>query len=276
MTFRCFTILACLIFLTQIVSAQEPASGSSAKTPVEATSKMETKIENKTEAKTEAKAKSEFDSFIGRGYTPLFNGTDLSGWRNPYPYGEAKVVDGEIHLLADQKFFLVTEKEYSDFSLSVDIHLPEGPANSGVMFRCHVDDNAKKKVFGYQAECDGSDRRWSGGLYDESRRGWIWPSTKGRSKDKFLKHEEESKAAFKTPEIANALNRNGWNRFVVTCVADSITIELNGVQTVHLNDSTDASGFIGIQHHGEKGQTYRFRNLFIKKLPVVVAEGLGR
>ena len=217
----------------------------------------------------ETDAKAGFESLLSRGYSPLFNGKDLSGWRNPYPYGEATVVDSEIHLLASDKFFLVTEKTYADFRLSVDIHLPEGPANSGVMFRCHVDEEARKKVYGYQAECDGSDRRWSGGLYDESRRGWIWPSTQGRSPEQFLEHEEESKAFFKQPAIANALNRNGWNRFVVTCVKDLITIELNGIQTVRFRDATDASGFIGIQHHGEKGQTYRFRNLFIKELPVI-------
>lgn len=212
-----------------------------------------------------------FDALISRGYTPLFNGKDLSGWRNPYPFGEAKVVDGEIHLLADKKFFLVTEKKYSDFRVSVEIHLPEGPANSGVMVRCHVDEDAAKKVYGYQAECDGSDRRWSGGFYDESRRGWLWPSTKGRSPDQFLEHESESKAAFAAPAIAGALNRNGWNRYEVTCVQDLIRIEVNGVETVRFRDAMDASGFIGIQHHGEKGQTYRFRNLFIKELPEVPA-----
>ncbi len=216
--------------------------------------------------------KLEFESMLSRGYTPLFNGQDLSGWRNPYKHGEASVVDGEIHLLADKKFFLVTEKKYSDFRLSVEIHLPEGKSNSGVMFRCHVDEAAKKKVFGYQAECDGSDRRWSGGLYDESRRGWVWPSTEGRSEDQFLEHAEESKAFFKQPEIADALNRNGWNRFVITCIKDLIMIEVNGVQTTRFRDTTDASGYIAIQHHGEKGQTYRFRNVFIKELPEVPAE----
>jgi alpha-L-rhamnosidase len=206
------------------------------------------------------------------GYTPLFNGRDLTGWRNPYSYGQAKVVDGEIHLLANDKFFLVTEKKYSDFRLSVDIHLPEGESNSGVMFRCHVDEDApQKKVYGYQAECDGSDRRWSGGLYDEGRRGWIWPSTKGRSETVFLEHEKESKAAFAQPAIFGALHRNGWNRYVVTCIQDRISIELNGVATVAFRDTMDASGYIGIQHHGEDGQTYRFRNLFIKELPQIPA-----
>ena len=208
---------------------------------------------------------------VSRGYRPLFNGKDLSGWRNPYEHGEATVVDGEIHLLADKKFFLVTDEQYSDFRLSVEIHLPEGKANSGVMFRCHVDPSAKKKVYGYQAECDGSDRRWSGGLYDESRRGWIWPSTKGRSSEQFLHHEEESKAFFAAPRVRDALDRDGWNRFEITCVKDLIRIELNGIQTVRFRDATDARGYIAIQHHGEAGQTYRFRNLFIKKLPVIPA-----
>ncbi|MFG0265659.1 MAG: family 78 glycoside hydrolase catalytic domain [Rhodopirellula sp. JB055] len=211
------------------------------------------------------------DSFLSRGYTPLFNGQDLSGWRNPYPHGEASVVDGEIHLKADKKFFLVTEKKYSNFRLSVDIHLPEGPSNSGVMFRCHVDENAEKKVYGYQAECDGSERRWSGGLFDEARRRWIWPSTKGRSTNQFLAHEEESQDFFAEPRVRNALNRNGWNRFTITCIDDVIAIELNGVQTVRFRDAMDSSGFIGIQHHGEKGQTYRFRHLFIKELPLIPA-----
>jgi len=218
-----------------------------------------------------ADGKAGFAALLSRGYTPLFNGEDLTGWRNPYPHGEAKAVDGEIHLTGKNKFFLVTEKKYSDFRLVAEIHLPEGKANSGVMFRCHVDESAAKKVYGYQAECDGSDRRWSGGLFDEARRGWIWPSTKGRSEKQFLPHEKESKEAFAHPTIANALNRDGWNRYEITCIEDRIRIELNGVPTVTFRDTKDASGYIGIQHHGEDDQTYRFRNIFIKELPEIPA-----
>jgi len=141
-----------------------------------------------------------------QGFVPLFNGKDLDGWRNPYDHGTAEIVDGKIHLTASKKFFLVTEKKYSDFRVVVDIKLPEGKANSGVMFRCHVEPN---KAYGYQAECDGSDRCWSAGLYDEGRRGWVWPSKKGRTKvEEFLKYEAESQAHFAKPEIRNALNRN--------------------------------------------------------------------
>ena len=199
-----------------------------------------------------------------RGFAPLFNERNLKGWRNPYDFGTAKIVGNEIQLTADKKFFLVTEKKYANFVLFVEINLPEGQANSGIMFRCHVEPN---KVYGYQAECDGSDRRWSGGLYDEGRRGWVWPSKKGRSNDeKMLEYEEESQAHFAKPEIRDALKRTDWNRYKITCQDNKITIELNGVKVTEIKDDTDADGYIGIQHHGEKGQTYRFRNIFIKEL----------
>jgi hypothetical protein len=197
-------------------------------------------------------------------FTALFNGKDLSGWKNPYEWGKAEVVEGEIHLTADKKFFLVTEKKYSDFVFEGEVHLPEGKANSGFMFRCHVEPN---KVFGYQAEVDGSDRRWSGGLYDEGRNGWLWPSKKGRTKaEGALDHEAKSQAHFRKPEVRDALKRNGWNTYRITCRGNSIRIEVNGVVTTEYTDDTDAEGYIGIQHHGEKGQTYRFRNLRVREL----------
>jgi hypothetical protein len=200
----------------------------------------------------------------GAAWTPLFNGTDLAGWKNPYEWGEAKVVGDEIHLTGDKKFFLVTEKDYSDFVFEGEINLPEGKANSGFMFRCHVE---KNKVFGYQAEVDGSDRRWSGGLYDEGRRQWLWPSQSGRTTDKkALEHEAESKEFFQQEHIRNAFRRTGWNKFRITCRGSKIKIEVNGVTTTDYEDDLDASGPFGLQHHGEKGQTYRFRNLRVREL----------
>ncbi len=205
-----------------------------------------------------------FDELVELGFKPLFNGKDLSGWRNPYDFGESTVEEGQILLKSNKKFFLVTEKEYEDFIVVVDIKLPTGQANSGVMFRCHVEPN---RVYGYQAETDGSDRRWSGGLYDEGRREWIWPSKTGRSKPEFLKHEEESQAYFAKPEIRDALKREDWNRFVIECRGDHLKISVNGTLITDLHDSVDAKGYIAIQHHGEAGQVYRFQNLLIKELP---------
>jgi hypothetical protein len=190
----------------------------------------------------------------GNGFTPLFDGKTTAGWTNPYKWGKIEVVDGEIHLTADKKFFLVTEKTYGDFVFEGEVLLPKGTANSGFMFRARVEPN---KVWGYQAEVDGDPKRgWSGGLYDEGRRMWFISPIKGNA---------ESEAAFKK-RAGDTFKRDEWNTYRITCKGNKIRIEVNGVVTTDIEDDTDASGVIGIQHHGEKGQTYKFRNLKIKVL----------
>lgn len=203
-------------------------------------------------------------SLADEGWVDLFNGKDASGWKNPYEWGKVEVVDGEIHLTADKKFFLVTEKDYGDFEFEAEIKLPEGQANSGFMFRCHVE---KNKVFGYQSEVDGSERRWSGGLFDEGRRKWLWPARDGMTNvaDK-AKPKEAGFEHFAKPEVKNALKRNDWNKYRIVCKGDHIQVFVNGVAITDVYDSMDSEGPIGIQHHGEKGQTYKFRNLRIKEL----------
>jgi len=188
------------------------------------------------------------------GWVSLFDGKTLDGWRNPYTWGESKVVAGEIQLTADKKFFLVTEKSFGDFVFEVDILLPAGKANSGVMFRARVEPN---KVYGYQAEVDGDPARgWSGGLYDEGRRMWFSSPIKG---------DVASEKAFRDRAGA-AFKRDGWNTYRITCQGPRLKIEVNGVVTTDITDAMDATGPIGLQHHGEKGQTYRFRNARIKAL----------
>ena len=188
-------------------------------------------------------------------FTPLFDGKTLNGWNNPYKLGKAEVVNGEIHLKADKKFFLVTDKTYDDFILEVDVLLPEGKANSGIMFRAHAEPG---KVFGYQAEVDGDPKRgWSGGLYDEGRRKWFISPIRG---------DKANMAAFRK-RAGDAFKRNDWNTYRITCKGNKIKIEVNGVVTTEVEDDKDARGVIGIQHHGEKGAVYKFRNLRIRKLP---------
>ncbi len=191
------------------------------------------------------------------GGTPLFDGRTLDGWSNPYDWGKAWVEDSQIVLQADKKFFLVTDKRYRDFVFEGDVRTPEGESNSGFMFRCHREHN---RVYGYQAEVDPSDRQWSGGLYDEGRRGWLNP----RSED------SDSARAF-VQNARGAFRRDDWNRYRIHCVGPSIRIYVNGVLTTDCIDATDRDGYIAIQHHGEAGKIYRFRNLRVRELPAPAA-----
>ncbi len=187
------------------------------------------------------------------GWVDLFDGKTLNGWNNPYDRGESTVVDGEIHLVASKKFFLCTEKTYSNFIFEAEIKMPEGKANSGFMFRCHVEPN---KVFGYQAEVDTSDRAWAGGLYDEARRGWLNPK-KPNDSPSGNAFREKTKGSFK---------RHDWNKYKIHAEGTRLRIWVNGVLCTDYTDDMDAAGYIGIQHHGEDGQIYKFRNIRIMEL----------
>ena len=185
----------------------------------------------------------------------MFNGENLEGWHNPYPHGEAKVNSGVIELVANKKFFLAYDQQVSDFIMTAQIKLPQGKANSGILFRSQKKENGV--MFGYQAEVDGSDRKWSGGLYDEGRRGWIHPK-------KPLENAYNTKNWTKVRK--EAFKRDDWNDYKIRCHGNHIQIWVNGTKTTDLKDNTDKKGFLAIQHHGENGQVYRFKSLRLLEL----------
>lgn len=188
-----------------------------------------------------------------KGWVNLFDGKTLKGWRNSHDRGDAKVVDGEIQLVGNDKFFLVTEKTYADFIFEGEVKLPEGKSNSGFMFRCHVQPN---KVWGYQAETDPTERAWSGGLFDEARRQWLNPK-QPKDSPTAKAFREKTKGVFK---------QNDWNKYRIQAEGTRIRIWVNEVLCTDFIDDMDAQGYIGLQHHGEDGQVYKFRNIRIKEL----------
>ena len=66
---------------------------------------------------------------------------------------------------------LALKEDYADFVLELEANVPSG--NSGIFFRCLQGD---KKLLGYQAEIDRSERQFSGGLYDNTGRGFLVPN----------------------------------------------------------------------------------------------------
>jgi hypothetical protein len=176
----------------------------------------------------------------------LFNGRDLTGWR---AIGDAhwQVENGELvgSIGGGSQSFLATEREYSDFVLELELK-NELAGNSGVQVRSHQ--NEKGRVYGYQIEIDPSERAWSGGLYDEGRRGWLFD----------LKERPEARASF----------RNGdWNHYRIELCGNRIRTWVNSVPAVDTTDEADASGFIALQVHSGNNTRVRFRNLRLTPLP---------
>ena len=174
----------------------------------------------------------------------LFPAEDTKGWMNPYTRGAVERVGDEVHLTSKKGiFFFCTEKTYEDFIFEAEVNVPVG-GNSGLQFRSHF---RKDFLWGYQAEVDTKPRRWSGGLYDQGRRAWIRP-LEG------------------LPRLQEAFVNGQWNHYRIECIGDRIRIFLNGVMTTDIRDPLDLSGHIALQHHGEAGLTYRFRNVRLKDL----------
>lgn len=182
----------------------------------------------------------------------LFDGRTLAGWHNPYDWGEAWAEGGELRLRGAKKFFLVANERFRDFVLEAEVMLPDAASNSGIQFRSHVE---KNRVYGYQAEVDPSPRQWSGGLYDEGRREWLTP----------VRGDTASERAFRA-RAGSAFKPAGWNRYRIEARGDSLKIFVNGRLTTAYRDTLDRDGYVAVQHHGEAGKVYRFRNIRVRVL----------
>ncbi len=183
----------------------------------------------------------------------LFNGKDLKGWKQLNGKAKYEAVNGEIvgtSLLNTPNSFLATEKDYGDFVLELEMML-EADVNSGIQFRSQsLQEYNNGRVHGYQCEVDPSARRWSAGIFDEARRGWLYP----------LDLNPEAKPAFKKGE---------WNKYKIEAIGPSIRTWLNGVPAAWLIDDMTPSGFIALQVHSINrkeldGLKIRWRNIRIK------------
>ena len=184
---------------------------------------------------------------VEEGFTPLFNGKDLTGWEG----GDRevwKVVDGKI--VGDSpgikhNNFLSTAKTYGDFELRLEFHLHAGKGNTGIQFRSKRVPNSHE-VSGYQA--DIGEKYW-GCLYDESRR---------------------NKILVQAPtDITKVIKSDDWNTYVIRATGNHIVLTFNGLKTVDYMEPDDAiarTGIIALQVHSGGPLRVEFRNLRIKDL----------
>ncbi len=198
------------------------------------------------------------DNTPPEGFTALFNGKDLTGWKGlvgnpksraamkPEALAEAekkatekalehwKVVDGVIEYDGKNNN-LCTAKDYGDFELYVDWKIPKG-GDSGIYLR----GTPQVQIW--------DNKVGSGGLFNNQKN----PS--------------------KPLEFAD--NPIGeWNTFYIKMVGEKVTVKLNGklvVDNVTMENYWERdkpiypTGPIELQHHGSK---LWFKNIYIKELP---------
>ncbi len=177
---------------------------------------------------------------------------NLDNWTQIGGKAKYEIKNGEIVGTTVSKTpnsFLTSKKKYSDFILEFEILL-DPSLNSGVQIRSNSNPDYRDGTFhGYQVEMDPSPRAFSGGIYDESRRGWMYP----------LSRNEKGRKAF----------QNGvWNKVRIEAIGSHIRTWINDIQCSNLVDDLTGEGYFGLQVHSipssqKPGAQVRWKNMRI-------------
>ena len=192
--------------------------------------------------------------------TELFNGTDLSGWKQRGGAAKYSVEDGAIvgrSVPDTSNTFLTTAREFGDFALELDFKIDDPTFNSGIQIRSHArPEGDGERVYGYQVEIDPNpDRGWTAGLYfeggsDKREAGWLSD----------LANNEAARKAFKLGE---------WNHLRIVADGRHIQTWLNGVPAADYTEADETAftprGFIALQVHSvgnaKEPKEVRWRNI---------------
>lgn len=168
----------------------------------------------------------------------LFNGKNFDGWKIIGSNGKAWVEDGAFvcHQVSNtpEHTFISTKKKYDDFIFEAEAKI-EGNLHTGFLLRSinAKSDTAKVAIYGYQLKIDPSERRWTGGVFDDFGKSWKWFYP--------LKESEKARSAFQL---------NEWNHFRVEAIGDSIKVWVNDIPTCNLIHNKYNKGYIAIKIHG--------------------------
>ena len=188
---------------------------------------------------------------------PLFDGKTFEGWefRNDdnakvFRIEDGAIVGGSMKEAIPFTEYIVTEKEYGDFTLRLQAKCIGKTANGGVQirsFRQPKDSQRPHEMIGYQADMTSTAQYW-GSLYEG-----------GRRKSWFVAEAD--------PELVKSIFRpNDWNDLEIVCKGDNIKIIMNGKLTVDYTEKdTDIprKGFIGFQVHNAGPHECWYRNIRI-------------
>ena len=190
------------------------------------------------------------------GFTPLFNGRNLDGWKLVGGVGPGYVIEGDrIVCPSDGGGNLFTVKEYANFILRVDFKVSPG-GNNGVGFRAPYEGDAAYQGMEIQVLDDPAPQ------YKDIKPG---------------QHAGSIYLVF--PAKQGALKPTGeWNSYEITANGRHVSIQLNGIMVVDADLDTVKDPQILKQHPGLARTTghigflghrslVEFRNPRIKELP---------
>jgi hypothetical protein len=219
------------------------------------------------------------------GFTSLFNGKNLGGWKVPAgDNGHWKVVDGVIDYDAASEASgdknLWSEKEYGDFTLRVDWRIKETPFLNRNVPIIKPDGSHKRDAQGKEIHMvvpDSDSGIFLRGQGKAQVNIWCWPVGSGEVYGYRLDQKmPPAVRAGVTPRVQADHDIGQWNTFEITMKGDRLSVKLNGKQVIENAQlpGIPARGPIALQHHGSKSNDkwtgppslVQFRNIAIKDL----------
>ena len=188
---------------------------------------------------------------------PLFNGQNFEGWefrgeenRQAFRIQDGAIVGGTMEGRIPHTQYIVTTREFGDFTLRLQAKMIGRTSNGGVQvrsFRTPADSARPHEMIGYQADMTSTTQYW-GSLYEGGRRAsWF--------------------VAEANPDLIREIFRpNDWNDIEILCIGDNIRIYMNGRLTVDYTEADDdipRRGFIGLQVHDGGPHECWYRNIRI-------------
>ena len=220
------------------------------------------------------------------GFTSLFNGKDLSGWKiPPGDNGHWKVVDGTIDIDAESESkaedkSLWTEREFGDFVLRVDWRMKETPYVNPNVHIVKPDGTSKKDLQGKPiliAVPDSDSGIYLRGTSKAQVNIWCWPVGSGEVYG--YRTDDSMPAAVRagvTPKKLADHDIGKWNTFEITMKGSRLSVVLNGERVIDNAElpGVPARGPIALQHHGAKKDgkwvsppaLVQFKNISIREL----------
>ena len=180
-------------------------------------------------------------------FKPLFNGKDLEGWEATKPelwsVKDGMIIGKQGKNQLKKNTFLATKEKYADFVLKASVRLVKDEGNSGIQFRTRILPDGTAR--GYQA--------------DVAKGFWGLLLEEGSPKRLIIKRP--------VSEAVKKLKPDEWNDYEITAKGHHITLELNGIKSVELEDPTgDLSGVIALQLHVGPAMEVQFKDIKIKEL----------
>lgn len=168
-------------------------------------------------------------------WTPLFNGTDLSGWKE---WGEEKwtVENGAIYGRSGEKKsegYLATEKTWKDFRVRGQFQML-GEGNFGLFFHSTITlrEDGFPVIAGVQGEVEPGYPSSTGWVYESYKRGWL------------VEPPKNTLAAY-------VLDPKGWNEIEIQSHGNHLTTWVNGVRALDFEDPAPnlTEGSFALQLH---------------------------